>query len=212
MSPTSLPSPWPPHPKLCLQVPGVEQQLEALQDVLDSGIEGDLEVRGVRWGSVKGCTEGRAGWVPEAGGACKSCAVRGWLGGGQELDAVPVQVISVLEQAPRKVQEQSRDVVKRKQGHRADAWPWGPSIPSSPWVPADLEEQGVAGSSISDPSLSPCPAGAQEQLGHIRQEIHSVQDQLPLQDMEERAGNLVNQTSAVLGDNQKTVTDLDGLR
>ncbi|XP_004942263.2 prominin-1-A [Gallus gallus] len=99
-------------------VPGVEQQLEALQDVLDSGIEGDLEV------------------------------------------------ISVLEQAPRKVQEQSRDVVKR----------------------------------------------AQEQLGHIRQEIHSVQDQLPLQDMEERAGNLVNQTSAVLGDNQKTVTDLDGLR
>ncbi|POI27524.1 hypothetical protein CIB84_008727 [Bambusicola thoracicus] len=99
-------------------VPGVEQQLEALQDVLDSGIEGDSEV------------------------------------------------ISVLEQAPKKVQEQSRDVVTR----------------------------------------------TQEQLGHIRQEIRSMQDQLPLQDMEERAGNLVNQTSAMLGDNQKTITDLDVLR
>lgn len=46
VSPTSLPSPWPPHPELCLQVPGVERQLEVLWDVLDSGIEGDLEVRG----------------------------------------------------------------------------------------------------------------------------------------------------------------------
>uniref|UniRef100_A0A8C3LKI2 Prominin-1-A-like n=1 Tax=Chrysolophus pictus TaxID=9089 RepID=A0A8C3LKI2_CHRPC len=99
-------------------VPGVEQQLEALRDVLDSGIEGDLEV------------------------------------------------ISVLEQAPRKVQEQSQDVVTR----------------------------------------------TQEQLSYIRQEIRSMQDQLPLQNMEERAGNLVNQTSAVLGDNQKTVTDLDSVR
>uniref|UniRef100_A0A8C9G6S7 Prominin-1-A-like n=1 Tax=Pavo cristatus TaxID=9049 RepID=A0A8C9G6S7_PAVCR len=99
-------------------VPSVEQQLEALRDVLDSGIEGDLEV------------------------------------------------INVLEQAPGKVQEQSRDMVIR----------------------------------------------TQEQLGHIRQEIHNMQDQLPLQNMEERAENLVNQTSAVLGDNQKTVTDLDRVR
>ncbi|XP_010712921.1 prominin-1-A-like isoform X2 [Meleagris gallopavo] len=99
-------------------VPGVERQLEALRDVLDSGIEGDLEV------------------------------------------------ISVLEQAPRKVQEQSQDVVTR----------------------------------------------TQEQLGYIRQEIRSMQDQLPLQNMEERAGNLVNQTGAVLRDSQKTVTDLDSVR
>ena len=63
---------------------------------------------------MKGCMEGRVGWVPEAGGVRKSCAVYGWLGGGWELDAVPVQVISVLEQAPRKVQEQSQDVVTRK--------------------------------------------------------------------------------------------------
>lgn len=68
----------------------------------------------MRWGSVKGCMEGRAGWVPEAGGVHKSCAVYGWLGGGWELDAVPVQVISMLEQAPRKVQEQSQNVVTRK--------------------------------------------------------------------------------------------------
>ncbi|XP_021256225.1 prominin-1-A-like isoform X3 [Numida meleagris] len=99
-------------------VPDVERQLEALRDVLDSGIEGDLEV------------------------------------------------ISMLKQAPSKVQEQSQDVVTR----------------------------------------------TQEQLGHIRQEIRSLQDQLPLQDMEERAGNLVNQTSAVLLDHQKKVTDLDGIR
>ncbi|XP_048800751.1 prominin-1-A-like isoform X5 [Lagopus muta] len=99
-------------------VPGVERQLEALWDVLDSGIEGDLEV------------------------------------------------ISMLEQAPRKVQEQSQNVVTR----------------------------------------------TQEQLGYIRQEIHSMQDELPLQNVEETAGNLVNQTNAVLGDNQKTITDLDSIR
>ncbi|XP_052533302.1 prominin-1-A-like isoform X1 [Tympanuchus pallidicinctus] len=99
-------------------VPGVERQLEALWDVLDSGIEGDLEV------------------------------------------------ISVLEQAPRKVQEQSQNVVT--------------------WT--------------------------QEQLGYIRQEIRSMQDELPLQNVEETAGNLVNQTNAVLGDNQKTITDLDSIR
>ena len=39
-----------------------------------------------------------------------------------------------------------------------------------------------------------------------------MQDQLPLQNMEERAGNLVNQTGAVLRDSQKTVTDLDSVR
>ncbi|XP_042719036.1 prominin-1-A-like [Lagopus leucura] len=99
-------------------VPGVERQLEALWDVLDSGIEGDLEV------------------------------------------------ISMLEQAPRKVQEQSQNVVTR----------------------------------------------TQEQLGYIRQEICSMQDELPLQSVEETAGNLVNQTNAVLGDNQKTITDLDSIR
>ncbi|XP_042674194.1 prominin-1-A-like isoform X3 [Centrocercus urophasianus] len=99
-------------------VPGVERQLEALWDVLDSGIEGDLEV------------------------------------------------ISVLEQAPRKVQEQTQNVVTR----------------------------------------------TQKQLGYIRQEIRSMQDQLPLQNVEETAGNLVNQTNAVLGDNQKTITDLDSIR
>ncbi|XP_072196336.1 prominin-1-A-like isoform X1 [Excalfactoria chinensis] len=99
-------------------VPGVEQQLEALRDVLDSGIEGDLEV------------------------------------------------ISVLEQTPKKVQEQSQDMVTR----------------------------------------------IQEQLGHIRQKIRNVQDQLPLQNVEESVGNLVNQTSALLEDNQKTITDLDGIR
>lgn len=70
----------------------------------------------------------------------------------------------------------------------------------------------MGGSSISDPSLSPCPVGTQEQLGYIRQEIHSMQDELPLQNVEETAGNLVNQTSAVLGDNQKTITDLDSIR
>ncbi|XP_065602651.1 prominin-1-A-like [Cyrtonyx montezumae] len=99
-------------------VPGVERQLEVLRDVLDSGIEGDLEV------------------------------------------------VNVLEQATTKVQEQSRDVVRK----------------------------------------------TQEQLGHIRQEIRSLQDQLPLQNIEESAGNLVNQTSAVLGDHQKTITNLDGVR
>ncbi|OXB67341.1 hypothetical protein ASZ78_010899 [Callipepla squamata] len=99
-------------------VPGVERQLEVLRDVLDSGIEGDLEV------------------------------------------------VNVLEQVTKKVQEQSRDVVRK----------------------------------------------TQEQLGHIRQEIRSLQDQLPLQNIEENAGNLVNQTSAVLGDHQKTITHLDGVR
>ncbi|OXB75506.1 UNVERIFIED_CONTAM: hypothetical protein H355_016567 [Colinus virginianus] len=99
-------------------VPSVEGQLEVLRDVLDSGIEGDLEV------------------------------------------------VNVLEQVTKKVQEQSRDVVRK----------------------------------------------TQEQLGHIRQEILSLQDQLPLQNIEENAGNLVNQTSAVLGDHQKTITNLDGVR
>ncbi|XP_053926999.1 prominin-1-A isoform X2 [Cuculus canorus] len=52
----------------------------------------------------------------------------------------------------------------------------------------------------------------QDQLGLIRQEIRSLQDQMPLLDVEENVEYFVDNTALVLEEYRKPVIDLDGLR
>ncbi|KAI6066385.1 Prominin-1-A [Aix galericulata] len=100
-------------------IPSVEQQLEALGEVLGSGLAGDLE-----------------------------------------------KVNSTLEKTPDEVQNQTRDVVTK----------------------------------------------TQDQLGLIREEIRSLQQQLPLMDAEESIGDVISNATSVLDGFQQPLTDLEGIR
>ncbi|XP_009892551.1 PREDICTED: prominin-1-A-like [Charadrius vociferus] len=101
------------------QIPSVEKQLKALDDVSGSNIMADLE-----------------------------------------------KVNSTLDTTPAKVQEQCQDVVTQ----------------------------------------------TQDELGLIRQEIRSLQEQLPLRDVEENVGAIVGNATSVLEQYREPIIDLDGLR
>ena len=61
-------------------------------------------------------------------------------------------------------------------------------------------------------NLSLSPAETQDQLGLIRQEIRSLQGQLPLLDVEESVGAFVGNATSVLEEYREPIIALDGLR
>ncbi|KAK2530562.1 prominin-1-a [Columba guinea] len=118
--PQPLPQPPQPYdPRLSLQIPSVEQQLEVLDGVSDSNITADLE-----------------------------------------------EVNSTLYMIPAKVQEQSQDIVTK----------------------------------------------TQDQLGLIKQEIRSLQEQLPLLDVEENVGTFLSDATSVLEKYREPTISVDWLR
>nr|XP_010309904.1 PREDICTED: prominin-2 [Balearica regulorum gibbericeps] len=104
------------------------------------------------------------------------------------------------------------------------------SSPQIPSVEQQLEALGdVFGSNIADnlekvnSTLDTTPAKVQEQsqdvvtetqdqLGLVRQQIRSLQEQLPLTDVEENVGSFVGNATSVLEEYREPIIALDGLR
>lgn len=61
-------------------------------------------------------------------------------------------------------------------------------------------------------SMSLFLAESQDQLGLIRQEIRSLQGQLPLLDVEEKVGAFVNDATSVLEKYREPIIAWDGIR
>jgi len=65
---------------------------------------------------------------------------------------------------------------------------------------------------VHSTNLSPSPAEAQDQLGFIRQEIRSLQEQVPLLGVEENVGAFVGNATSMLEEYREPVITVDGLR
>lgn len=65
---------------------------------------------------------------------------------------------------------------------------------------------------VHSTNLSPSPAETQDQMGLIKQEIRSLQEQLPLLDVEENVGTLLDNATSVLEKYREPIISVDWLR
>lgn len=77
---------------------------------------------------------------------------------------------------------------------------------------AHLPQVSRTWAAVHSTNLSPSPAETQEQLGLIRQEIRSLQEELPLLEVEENVGAVVDNVALVLEQYREPIISLDGLR
>lgn len=87
-----------------------------------------------------------------------------------------------------------------------------PILSQSPLPQAHLPQTSSIWAAVHSTSLSLAPTETQDQLGNIRGEIRSLQEQLPLLGVEENVGAFVDNVTLVLEEHRETITTLDGLR
>lgn len=160
---------------------------------------------------------------------CEFSAVLPWM-----------QVNRTLDTIPDKVQEQSQEVVARKQGFVCclllgfllpfSSHSFLEAFPAALAVPRCHHANVILGHDCPFPILSessvPCRtqaaahnvsvslflAESQDQLGLIRQEIRRLQEELPLLGVEEKVGAFVSNATSVLEKYREPIIAWDGVR
>lgn len=77
---------------------------------------------------------------------------------------------------------------------------------------AHLPQMSRTRAAVHSTNLSPSPAETQDQLGLIKKEIRSLQEQLPLLDVEENVGTFLSNATSVLEKYREPTIGVDWLR